>query len=848
MRRNVNISFDRVNGKTVVFSGGVNEGVTNLELRPGDLFRCTNYEEIDGSFHGYRSISGVERLDGKTSPSDVFAELINDTGNDQHTVFLLESEDADDGYDKSSKAYTVDTTGVEFDLTRSRIGEGSWKFSNTFPFITIDQSSNEIDFSADWTIELIHQRTNEDQAGVLFEKSGVVKISFDGLGNMVGEISTDGGATYNRSVSYFFTRDNAWNEMKFVKKGEEIFIMTNGVVKDTLDITAETITNNTNDITIGESTDYPMYIDTVRISNLARAVNDYAYVDDKLFSDPTFYVVNGDDRDREIARAAIDPVPGYGPVQAVGLYKGDAFAFRDDDATGVTGGMYRETAAGWDPLVPDAWEVDVYDCFIPDDTTVVVTGEAFTTDAGATGTVLDYVANGGDPTKGEAEGILQLMLSTGTLNVGDIITVTSTGDTATFGSMPFVPTFGGGDDVDFEVARFAYFPPNNPNSEVLYFLGNNDRIFAWDGSQVWNIQGPPDVIEKPTHVVKFGDRLFIAYADGSLFYSAVGDPSNFFGFWGAGEIKMGDTIVDLIEAPGSTLVIIMRNSTKLLTTVGEVGVYNFKVDEYSQSTGGYRNTSVQMLGDVYYCDDRGPTSLKATDAYGDFENLAIKKKANLTYQANKLLIVGAYVNRSKNQYRIMFNEPVGGTTKGISITFGDKQVKGVTTTLYPFEFVKFAEGEDAEGNVKILAGAKDGYVYRIDKGTSFDGEEINASFTSAYYHYATPRNWKRFHRILFEISAENKSQFFFKPYFNYSSTRMASTRQQAVQTVGQGGIWGTSKWGSFIWGGAVVSNPMIYLMGYGYNMAMSIKNSSKFNEPHTIHNMIVDYSNGSRVM
>jgi len=50
--------------KTIIFTGGVNESLSNLEMKPGECFDLLNYEEISGEFHGYRSTMGFERIDG----------------------------------------------------------------------------------------------------------------------------------------------------------------------------------------------------------------------------------------------------------------------------------------------------------------------------------------------------------------------------------------------------------------------------------------------------------------------------------------------------------------------------------------------------------------------------------------------------------------------------------------------------------------------------------------------------------------------------------------------------------------------------------------------------------------
>lgn len=855
-RRRNSVSFDRVNGKTVVFTGGVNEGITNLELRPGDLFRCLNYEEVDGAYHGYSSVQGFERYDGQPSPSDVFVELLEDSGNDERTVLLLESEDSADNSDKSDSGFPINQSEVSFDITRSFWGEGSYKFSKDMDsYIQVDQGLESLPFTNDeFTIDGMFQCQSNTDYGVIFEKSGVMRLSVSGA-VVTLDWSTNAGVSYNRSISAVnLVIPNRWNQFGIVYLNEEMLLGVNGTLEASLDITGQTIHNNSNDFFVGDgdTSTMDMWVDSLRMSTVARWSSDYNRSTDYAYSDGRYYIFNADDRDRELARDLILPVPGEGDIRDVHIYQGDAYAVRDK-VGGASGGLYKESVAGWVELSPLRTVFRFDNSSIPEDTENTLFGEAWTSSGGATGTIWDYVYETGTPEAGKSQGYCIVIVSTGTLGIGETITITTTTGTMDVLTAPLTSEVGAGPDVDFVTGRFAYFPPNAPNSELAFMVANDLGYLATDGTSLIHMLQPEDITINPKKIQIFGDRLWIAYEGGHLFYSAVGDPTNFSGEFGGGEIFLGDDITNLIIAPGGSLVIIMRNSIKIIkqnnpnaATVG----YPFIVNDFTDRSGGYQNTGVNLLGDVFFCDDRGPAAMKAVDAFGDFQLGDMKKKTHITYQENKSSITGAYVQRQKSQYRIHFNDPDNSSTKAIFITFsGDqRQVKGSTLVEYPVEFKCFDEGEDLNGDLKIVAGGSEGYIYHLDKGVSFDGGEIRTSMTSAFYHYGTPRLWKRFHRILFEISAPNKTQFYVQPDYNYSSSRMLSTKEDEFRTVGQGGIWGQSQWGSFIWGGSVVSNPMVYTRGAGYNMAVKLRTVNKHSLPHTVHNMIVDYANGSRVM
>lgn len=61
------VPFRRVRSKTIPLTGGLNEEIANIEMKPGELYSCTNYEEVDGLSYGYRSVTGFERWDGSVS-------------------------------------------------------------------------------------------------------------------------------------------------------------------------------------------------------------------------------------------------------------------------------------------------------------------------------------------------------------------------------------------------------------------------------------------------------------------------------------------------------------------------------------------------------------------------------------------------------------------------------------------------------------------------------------------------------------------------------------------------------------------------------------------------------------
>jgi hypothetical protein len=57
------------------------------------------------------------------------------------------------------------------------------------------------------------------------------------------------------------------------------------------------------------------------------------------------------------------------------------------------------------------------------------------------------------------------------------------------------------------------------------------------------------------------------------------------------------------------------------------------------------------------------------------------------------------------------------------------------------------------GSRAVFVGAEDGFVYELNKGTSFDGEVIEAFIQLPFAHQGDPRLLKRYHSFELEMTA-----------------------------------------------------------------------------------------------
>lgn len=69
-----------VRDKKIRLSGGLNESVSSMDLKPGELIESLNYLEVEGEDYGYMSVGGYEVYDGTPLASEVPYIFDPDTG------------------------------------------------------------------------------------------------------------------------------------------------------------------------------------------------------------------------------------------------------------------------------------------------------------------------------------------------------------------------------------------------------------------------------------------------------------------------------------------------------------------------------------------------------------------------------------------------------------------------------------------------------------------------------------------------------------------------------------------------------------------------------------------------
>lgn len=389
--------------------------------------------------------------------------------------------------------------------------------------------------------------------------------------------------------------------------------------------------------------------------------------------------------------------------------------------------------------------------------------------------------------------------------------------------------------------RFSNYIYADQPQNLLYFVDgvNTPRVFnKFDNTLTTIVTGETGGYQ-PHELATHNERLFLAYPNGNLISSTLGNPLD----WGTSPdyIVVGNEITSLRAGVGNSLVVFCDEAIFMLN--GTQDRETWAMDKFSDSSGGYTNTTARLFGTIFFMDDRGVTSLASVDAFGDVASNSISQKVYKTLQEYKGWTTVGVAARDKNQYRLFFGNALGeGPNFGIYFSFNNKQLRGVTLVEFNHSVITAYEGEDKYGTNVVFFGSKDGMVYKMDSGTSFDGEEIETLMSTAFYHYGSPRNWKKFHSIVAEINTVNEIDLQLRTLFDYGESHLPRTSRIEAILRGNGGVWGEGNWGEMTYSaGLGTSRLKYYTPGLASNMSLEVTTSEKYAKPHTVQNMITDY-------
>lgn len=393
------------------------------------------------------------------------------------------------------------------------------------------------------------------------------------------------------------------------------------------------------------------------------------------------------------------------------------------------------------------------------------------------------------------------------------------------------PTLAGGGQWSFDTYNFL----GTAGGEKMYGANGTGKAIEFDGTTLVHIdtQSTPDL---PKFVK--GHKLHLVISgmpDGQLHVSGLKNPTSFAVADGASIYGVGDNIGETITLPGGSLALIARNSTHILYGSSTATSDPWRIEPHSINTGGIPYTAQYIGGMAMYLDDRGLTTLSATQRFGNFSEGTISKPVKPFYDARIGKAVCSTICREKSLYRLFFND---GCISNVSVYGGN--TAWFTRSLLPVKAYCCCSVENASGVEEVFFGGEDGYVYQMDRGTSFDGRSILAKVQQHYNFLGSPRHKKRVLKVVLEVEAAQRIIISFNARYNNAYGTSVDT-PNTFKISGGGGYWNESLWGEFIWFTQNIASVSAYLNGTGLSCGLSFSSNSADETPHIIQGLTYHY-------
>ena len=518
-------------------------------------------------------------------------------------------------------------------------------------------------------------------------------------------------------------------------------------------------------------------------------------------------------------RSDITTVPGEGSVWG-GFSLGDTkYAIRNA-VGGATAVLHRDTAAGW-TAVSLGREI----AFTSGGTTEISEGDTIEGGtSGATATVERIQLQSGTWAGGDAAGWFTLSGQTGTFQAENL-DVGASANLATIAGDSAAITLQPDGTLDWDRSNFA----NPQGSERIYGADGVNFGFEFDGTVLARIRtGMTD--DTPDHVIVHKRQLFFAF-DGSVQHSGLGDPMSWSVVLGASEIATESPVTGFQVEPGAegNAALLIACRQRLYFLYGNA-VSDWNLVRYRKKVGAYEWT-LQQLAYTLFLDDRGITDLRTVQAFGNFDHSAMSKRIRSLINSKRLLSRASCVVRDKNQYRLFFSDKTA-----IYVTMEGAKPRGMMPITLEHQPVVLWSEENSSGKEEVFFGADNGYVYQMEKGTSFDGENIYAYLYTHYDHGKTIEVTKHYYApVTIEGKNSGYAEFDLGYLLSYGEGATFQPDNQTAELAGatsdtwdSGLTWDTG----IVWDDSVtVPTSGIDLRGEGRNIGWVITKNSDYFSP-----------------
>ena len=396
----------------------------------------------------------------------------------------------------------------------------------------------------------------------------------------------------------------------------------------------------------------------------------------------------------------------------------------------------------------------------------------------------------------------------------------------------------------YSLERFNY----DGNSKLLLVDGVNAPVVFNSSLAATDVSASS--VAGASIVTSFREHMFYAGMSATpqeVVFSAPFNEDDFQAGQGAGSFKVDDTIVGLKVFRDDLFVFCENRIFKLSGSSSA----NFAVSSVTRDIGCINGNTIQeFAGDLIFLGPDGLRTVAGTAKIGDVELGTISSNVQSLFDENisNASVFDSVVIPQKTQYRLFFSKTAGSAslTEGLICVLKNSG----QGTAYEFARIKGIKPSCTDtfitsGDVLVLHGGFDGYVYRQEEGITFDGTAINGKYRSPDLTFNDPGIRKHMQRVIVNYKPESVIDADLFLRYDYESSNSSRPAAYPLDSEDIAGIYGLSTYGVPTYGGP--SQPLLRqsVEGSGFAVALRV-NDGGATAPYSLKGFQLEYQLGAR--
>lgn len=401
--------------------------------------------------------------------------------------------------------------------------------------------------------------------------------------------------------------------------------------------------------------------------------------------------------------------------------------------------------------------------------------------------------------------------------------------------------------VSYHIGEERVVMVDGKDEAIRYTAASSGSSTLIDGSGSGSGTPPAD----PRFCEFFLGRLCLAgYSSNpsAVTLSAPNDDLKFAAVDGAVEINVGDEIVQ-IKSFRDELYVFCKNS--LYKIVEDVST-TFALEDITKSIGCIASDSVQEIGgDLVFLAPDGIRSIAATERIGDIELALLSRTIQPVIRPVIRTVspddFSSCVIRGKSQYRLFkYNASLTNDASRVGIIgklengqAGINFEWSTTAGIPPYSCDSYYEDDN---EVVVFGHHSNGYVYNMESGNSFDGENITSIYETPDMTLDDASIRKMFRKLIIYTRAEGNIETDIFLVLDQGESGKLQPPKVSISGNGGAAVYGLSRYGTDSYGGLVFPTFKKNLHGTGYVGSFKYIASVNDAAPHRIDSFQIEYS------